>query len=241
MRRIARALRKNKSFLVAGHMNPEGDSLGALIGVYDLLKGMGKRVVAYCNDPPPQNLAFLSRHVKIVTEPPRGSFDAGIIVDSPVLSRLGRPAALFGKLPLLIVIDHHISNARFGHINWVDPDASSSGEMVFRLYEAMKRPRSPAARLAIYTAIVTDTGSFRYENTSARTHEAVARLIKEGVRPRPVSEMIYEMSPISRIKLLGMALNTLGRSKDGRVAWLYVTRAMQKKARAVPGDTEGFV
>lgn len=241
LQRLVKAIRANQTFLVSGHVNPEGDSLGAAVAVAHLLKGMGKRAVCYFNDPPPEGLQFLAKGTPITTRLPRGHFDAGIVVDAPVLERLGRPAAVFGKLSTLISIDHHVSHNGFAHINWVDAQVSSSGEMVYWLHQALRRPISPAARLGIYVAVVTDTGSFRYSNTSAKTHEVAARMVREGIEPRPVSEMIYETSSRGRIKLLADVLDTLRVSRDGRIGWVIVTRAMQKRSGAVPGDTEGFV
>jgi len=141
----------------------------------------------------------------------------------------------------VINIDHHVSNENFGRYNWVDTGRSSVGEMVFELFKAFKLKVDYDDAVAMYVAIMTDTGSFKYTNTTARTHRVTAELIEAGVRPYDIYGRIYETSSLQDTSLLGEALQTLKVSDDGKIAWLWVTKEMLKKTKASLEGTEGII
>lgn len=145
------------------------------------------------------------------------------------------------KAKTIIVIDHHETNDGFGDINLVEPDRSSTAEIVFDVLKELAQPISQEVAECLFTGIYTDTGGFRYSDTTPSTFEAAKQLVELGARPWKVAVEIYESSPVRRIKLLGLCLETLQLHLEGKVASLYVTLDMYKKTGALPEDTEDFV
>ncbi|MDD5496493.1 MAG: bifunctional oligoribonuclease/PAP phosphatase NrnA [Candidatus Omnitrophica bacterium] len=241
MKKVVEAIKKYRRFLVTAHVNLEGDSLGSQLAMKELLEGLGKKAYIIDNDPVPEHYKFLpgahevSNDLKAHVE-----FDAALILDCPTIKRIGQVKKVIGS-KLIINIDHHVSNEKFGNINWVDARASSAGEMIYRLFKAMNRPLTKEAALYLYIAILTDTGSFNYDNTSSVTHEIVSELLGYGLDPALVSERVYERRSVSDIKLLGLALATLKVNKKGDVAYVEVTKKMLKEANAEAPKSEGFI
>ena len=171
----------------------------------------------------------------------RVDFEAAIILDCPDLTRVGNVVEHIAKGKSIINIDHHVSNENFGKYNWVDIERSSVGEMVFELFKEFKLKPDYDDAVAIYVAMMTDTGSFKYSNTTSMTHRVTAELIEAGVRPYEIYGRIYETNSIQNTRLLGEALQTLKVSDDGKIAWLWVTKEMLKKTKASLEGTEGII
>ena len=242
IKKIKEALEKNKSFLITSHIHLEGDSIGSQLALYRLLKKLGKRVFILDEDKPSRQYGFLPCIDKINTKLSRkADYDVAIVLDCPVLERAGRVAEFLDRRKTLINIDHHISNRYFGDINWVDDKASSCGEMIYELFRALKQPVEKDTALLLYVAILTDTGSFGYENTSAGTHSIVKELIESGVCPVSVHNRIYETKSFSEIKLLQQALSTLKKVQGGRITYLCITKKMLRDSGCDPVATEGFI
>ena len=241
MEQIAKAIRENNSFLITAHVNLEGDSLGSQLAMKELLDGLGKRSFIYDADPVPQHLLFLPKAGNVKNKiTPEDKFDAALVLDCPTLKRTGKVADVI-KGKTILNIDHHISNEKFGTVNWVDATASSAGEMVFRLFKEMDQPLTKEAALDLYIAILTDTGSFNYDNTSQATHEIAGELLGYGVDPASVSENVYERRSVSDIKLLGRVLSTIKMALDDKVAYLEVTQKMLADTGADISKSEGLV
>ena len=242
MRKVAAALRKHKRFLISAHVNPEGDSLCSQLAVRELLIALGKETFVINHDPVPQHYKFLPNVQEISNDVGvKPVFDAAIVLDCPTLKRIGNVAKLISKDKTVINIDHHISNEKFGDINWVDPNASSTGEMVYRLFKEMDVPLTREIALAIYIAILTDTGSFNYDNTSTVTHEIAGDLLGYGLDPAVVSESVYERRTLEDIRFLGLVLSTLKVNKTGEIAYLEMTRDMIDKTGADIDKAEGLI
>ena len=242
MRETVAAIRKHKRFLISAHVNPEGDSLCSQLAMKALLKAIGKESVIINNDPVPAHYKFLPGMNEISTDlAKKADFDAALILDCPTLKRVGSVGKLIGKDKVIINIDHHISNERFGTVNWVDANASSTGEMVYKLFKDMNVPLTKEIALCLYIAILTDTGSFNYDNTSAVTHEIASDLLGYGLEPGAVSESVYERRTLIDIKLLGLVLSTLRVNKSGEVACLEITRKMLTETGADVTKSEGFI
>jgi bifunctional oligoribonuclease and PAP phosphatase NrnA len=141
----------------------------------------------------------------------------------------------------IINIDHHISNEKFGDINWIDAQASSAGEMVYKLFKQMELPLTKECALYLYIAILTDTGSFNYDNTSSITHEIAGELLGYGLEPAEVSEKVYEHRSVADLKLLGLVLSTIQLNKYGDIAYLEITKDMLKSTGADIAKSEGFI
>jgi phosphoesterase RecJ-like protein len=160
------------------------------------------------------------------------SAEVSMIVDVPVFSRVGTIEPLIRRIPLVVVIDHHVSNQRFGHVNWVDPKAAAAGEMVYRLYQAFHLKPTYSEALCMYVSLVTDTGSFRYMSTTPAVHRMAADLIAIGADPLQVAQQLYESHSVRDLKFLGEVLGELKSSFGGKVAWLEVPRALLRKYTA---------
>jgi len=230
MKEAIEAIKKHKRFLITAHVNLEGDSAGSQLAMKEFLAAMGKEAFILDSDPVPAHLRFLPNADNISTDIGAAKdFDAAVVLDCQTLKRTGSVEGLIKKRRAFVInIDHHVSNENFGDINWVDPRASSAGEMVYRLYKEAGVKLTKEAALALYVAILTDTGSFNYDNTSRATHEIAGELLGYGLDPAIVSESVYERRSIEDIRLLALVLDTLNISKDGAVAYMEVTRQMLK-------------
>jgi bifunctional oligoribonuclease and PAP phosphatase NrnA len=241
-RTVKAAIKKFNKFLITSHINPEGDAIGSQVAMASLLKKLGKESVMLDDSPVPNVLRFMKGSEDISKEMPHDfNFQAIIILDSPDLARIGRVKDFIKKDSVIINIDHHISNVNLGKYNWVEPDFSSAGEMVYDLFKAFKAKIDLDDAIALYTAIMTDTGSFRYSNTVSKTHRIAAELIDIGVKPHEMHTKIYETSSIQDTNLLGESLQTMKLTDDGKVAWLWVTKDMLKKTKASLEGTEGII
>ncbi len=239
---IKKAIDRFDKFIISSHINPEGDAVGSQIAMASLLKRLGKEVLSLSESAVPHNLRFMKGSEAILKEKPAGfDFDAAIILDSPSLKRIGKIAEYVTNEKPVINIDHHVSNESFAKYSWVEPEASSVGEMVYELFKAFKLKIDYDDAVAMYVAIMTDTGSFKYTNTSSRTHGIVAELIDTGVKPYEIFTEIYEMNSIEDTNLLGLALQTLKVADDRKISWLWVTKEMLKKTKASLEGTEGII
>ena len=239
-KRIIKMIRRHKRFLISSHVNPEGDSLGSALALGGLLKKLGKRIQLVWDGPVPMTYRFLPG-AKTVRHSPNGPYDATFIVDCPTLARIGRTQQFIDKRKPLCVIDHHISNERFGTINWVDPSAAAVGEMVYFLFKMLKVKPDRNDATNLYASIVGDTGSFRYSNTTPKIHRVAAELIERGIHPVVVSNALYESASLHSRRLLALALGTLKVDRGGKIAWIKVTQKMFSKCQATSEETEGFV
>jgi phosphoesterase RecJ-like protein len=242
MRAVIEAIRRHRSFIVSSHVNPEGDALGSALGLSALLKRLGKRVVLATDGGIPPELRFLPRMIPLISRP-RGNLSAEVsmIVDVATFSRVGSMERLIRRIPLTVNIDHHVSNHRFGDINWIDPNAAAVGEMIYRLYRAFGlRPRREEA-LCLYVSIVTDTGSFRYMNTTPAVHQIAADLIATGLSPVKVAQQLYESHSVRDLVFLGTVLKALRHSPDGKVAWLEISNRLLKAYRVGPEIVDELV
>jgi len=240
--KIKNVIKKFNRFLITSHINPEGDSIGSQIAVASLLKRLQKDVVILNESPVPQRLQFMKGTEKILKKMPCNfDFQAAIILDCPDMTRTGKVSEHITKEKIVINIDHHISNQMFGKYNWVDINLSSAGEMVFELFSKFESDIEYDEAVSMYVAIMTDTGSFRYNNTSSNTHMIASHLINRGVNPYEIYGKIYETNNLQDTNLLGEALRTLRLTNDGKVAWLWVTKEMLKKTKASLEGIEGII
>lgn len=221
LKEIARVLKKNNTFLVTTHLHPDGDAIGSEIVFLELLEALGKKAVILNDTPLPSLYSFLPGSEKITTKI-RSNFkpEVAIVLDTPAPHRLGRVKGYVLKTPLIINIDHHISNVKFGHINWVDINTSAVAEEVIALLKYLKLDIKPAWAACLYTAILTDTGSFRYMNTTPLTHRIVAGLLEKGIRPEEVAQHIYENNTLQKIRSVSRTLKSLKTTLDGKIAWV---------------------
>lgn len=242
LQRIAEEVRSSHRFLISSHENPEGDALGSILALGLALKELGKEVLVLNQDPTPDILSFLPGAEEIIHQVPAdGSFDVAFALDCGDKKRLGEEFIKVQKIRKVINIDHHISNSYFGDINFVDPDASSAAEIIFDLLRIIPVPLSPGVAENIYAGILTDTGSFRYSNTSPKTFAIARMCLLAGVEPWKVAEKVYETQPLPRLRLLPLVLKTLEVAENGRISSVWVTKKMMEEAGATMALTEDFI
>jgi len=242
MMQVVEALKNKSNFLITAHVNPEGDSIGSQISMYYLLAALGKKSVIVNHDEVPVNLRFLTGTELFFQQMPDDFCpEAFIVLDCPVKERTGRVAECVGKGGEIINIDHHVSNEFFAEINWVEAGASSVGEMMFELFSRMDIKLEKEVCEAIYTAIITDTGMFNYDNTTSRTHEIVGRLISLGVDPKKMHEKIFETRTASDVRLLGKTLGSLKMEADGKIAYIGLTQEMYAEEGVHAVTTDEFI
>ncbi len=233
--------KSNRTFLIATHINPEGDAVGSELALANLLKKLGKRVLILNEDLPPSQYGFLPGLEAIKRAVKGLHYDAAILVDCSDLSRVGKISKWISRDKPLINIDHHISNTKFGDINWVDPRASSASEMIYELFCALNARINKDDALLLYTGIVTDTGSFRYSTTSVSTHRAVSELLKHGLDVYGIFRKLYESMRFETVKAYAEIISTLEISKNGRVAWLKVNNRLIKKDPSLSEETDNII
>ena len=240
--KIAKALRDNERFLLATHVNPDGDAIGSLGALALVLEGMGKRVVAYCEDEVPRFLRFLPYSDRIVREiPGADGFDVAIVLDCGELDRIGSAAEVLQHVPIIVHIDHHSSSDDFGQVNLVRPECSSTAEILYEIFQAIPVSLNAEAAENIYTAILTDTGSFRFANTTDKALDIAAEMVALGVAPDKVASEVYESMSPERLRLLALSLDTLTLRSKGRLAAMHVSRRMLEETETTLMDTDGFV
>lgn len=241
---ILQALREGRRFLLLLHVRPDGDSIGSSLALARSLARLGKEAVVVRADDLPDNLRFLPGADAIRPwQEVDGAFDAAVFIDCGDLGRIGDARRLLGGCRHILNIDHHLSNARFGDLNYLEPEAAAAAEITYELIHDLGAELDLETAVALYVALVTDTGSFQYESTSPRTHRIAAALLEAGVRPAEVAEAVWGSRSERSLRLLGMALATLRVEPfpHGNLAWLEVTRRAMVAAGAAALDTEGFV
>ena len=229
--RAAAFVKKYDNFLITAHTNPEGDALGSELAFWHLLKKLRKNAFILNEDDIPGPYAFLPglEAVRRYKKNMRGlKFDCFAVLDCSDLHRTGEVYRIAGRGKRSLNIDHHISNRSFADVNWVDAKASSCSEMIYRLYRKLNVPFCRRSALCLYTGMVTDTGSFKYTNTTAATHRAVADLMQFGIDAAAVYRAVYESLPYRDVKFLSSLFPLIRRDKGGRVIWFTLARRLLK-------------
>ena len=208
--------------LMLGHVHPDADVLGTLLALGDALTARGWETIEGGPHPAPGVLSFLPGVERYRTlAAVEGPLDVVVLTDCPNPARTeGLIEAARATGATILNVDHHHDNRRYGDVNWIDPSAAATGEMMYRLITALGAPLSPAIATNLFTAIHTDTGSFRYSNTTTETFRIAAALVAAGADPALVSSRLYEHRPPDSLRWLGEALRRVEVSPDARVAWL---------------------
>ena len=240
--KIIETINEEQSFLITSHVKLDGDALGSELALFLVLKDLGKKVVIYNQDETPTHYSFLPAAQKIVHQlGDIKQYGAVFVLDCSELERVGDKAKEIGKIKILINIDHHISNNGLSPLKIWDGQASSTGELLFRLFRQMRCKMTKDICTNLYAAILTDTGGFRYSNTSKDTLWAAGNLVENGADPQWISENIYESDSPAKLKLLAKALETLSLDFKNKISSLVVTQNALMEAGASYEHTEGFV
>src|SRR5216117_1297403 len=217
---IGQILRDHQRFAILGHVRPDGDALGSQLALALSLQGLGKEVRVWNEDGMLEKYSFLP-HAELLTKPPSTpeDFDVAIALDTAIQNCLGTAVAAIRSSKIWINIDHHQSNPGYGDVVHIDSSAPATAEIVFRLIKSQCLPFNRDIAENLYAAISTDTGSFQYPKTSARTFEIAAELIRAGgLDVGQISQQLYENYPRRRLELLRDLLRTMRFGEDGRVA-----------------------
>jgi phosphoesterase RecJ-like protein len=236
---ILTKIEEGRRFLVASHESPDGDALSSTLALTHALRALGKEVVAYNSDNVPAYLDFLPGAETVVNTIGAEKFDVGFILDAGELRRAG--SHLRHVCKTLVNIDHHPHSENFGEIYWVDENASATGALVYRLLKAAGISISTEIAVCIYTAILSDTGSFRYSNADPEAFQIASEMVGLGVVPWDVATGLYENQEEARLRLLARVLSTLTVSPCGRLASVSSTLEMMHETGTGPEHTDGFV
>jgi bifunctional oligoribonuclease and PAP phosphatase NrnA len=234
---VLKHIEQRKRFLLTSHARPDGDAIGSALACGQILRCLGKEAEVVLHDPVPriyQPLPFADRvlHADRIN----GDYEAAIILECDSIQRT-RLDGLEQKF--LISIDHHLSGRPFAHVNWIDPQAVATGEMVYRLAREARVKVTPEIATCLYTALMTDTGSFMFQGTSEHTFELARELVLAGADPAHCARNIYFGHSTEKMRLLGAALSNLHR--QGHLAWIWVTSEQMKQCGAKEEDCEGIV
>jgi len=240
-KKLEEIILSSKSFFLAGHLNPDGDTIGSMLAIASVLKRMGKRVRVFSQDPVPQNLNFLPRTSSITSRLPKTSFDAAILLECSTPARGGNLAPVLKRCGKVVNIDHHKTSEFYGDINIVEPHSSSTAEIVYRLFFNMNVAVSRLEATYLYTGIVTDTGRFHFPATSPRTLEVASRLLETGFKFSRINDLIYATKAKEALKILGRALESMEFRANGKLAVITVTLKDFSDFGASPEHTENVI
>lgn len=236
---VVELIENKNNFGITTHVRPDGDGVGSSLGLCWLLRSLGKSAEVIVRDDIPVSYKQLPgadeiRKVSAIDK----AYDAVFVIECSDVSRPGIEK-LEGQFT--VNIDHHATSEHFGSINWIDATASAVGEMIYNLCKAIGGRVTKEIAECVYMALVTDTGSFHYSNTSERTLKVASELVKAGAKPAEISEMVYNGYPWSRIELMKRVLTTIKRDETGKIAWMRHSLEMSGESGSVDGDNSGFV
>ena len=239
---IGRAFREHQRFAILSHVRPDGDALGSQLALALSLKQLGKDVRVWNEDGMLEKYSFLAR-AQLLTKPPSGpeDVDVAIALDTAIQNRLGTAFQAIRTAKIWINIDHHPSNPGYGDLVYVDPTAPATGQILFELIKSERLPFDRAIAENLYVAISTDTGSFQYPNTTARTFEIAAKLVRAGVDVGQINQQVYENYPRRRVELLRELLRTMRFEGGGRVASFSLSLKTAAELGVLPEDNEGLI
>lgn len=246
---VREAVRAKGHILLATHFNPDGDALGSLLGLAEILEGMGKKVFRYLEKPVSTLYRFLPGCGQIQTEMAKarefvnsaGDDFLALCLDCSDTHRLGQYGTELTGFRPLMVIDHHRDRTGFGDGDWIEPHRSSTAEMVYDLAVALGADISSRAAECLFTGINTDSGSFRYESAGSHTFAVAGDLVRRGVRPDQVANNLYDNYTLGRLRLMQEVLATLEMHERDRIAIIRVTQKMLERTFTTMEDTEYFI
>lgn len=218
-KKISEIVRKNKSFLISTHVNPDPDAICSELALAEYLRALGKRVHIVNEADLVKRFDFFpgTKSIQSLKKVKELSYDAAFVLDCGDLDRIGKVTKLMDSRKPIVNIDHHITNDRFGTINLVDTTVSSTAELLFDFLKHVRFKFTKSLAVNLYCGIMTDTGSFRYENTTPKTHLAVAELLKFKINVNDLYNKIYETIPLGDLKAFTQILNRFETYSRGKI------------------------
>ena len=241
MREAIEAIVNANSVFLATHEVPDGDAIGSMIAVHLGLKAMGKKSVMYCKDPVPEIYKFLPESSKVTSSYNAGDrYDLALVLDCGDAKRVNDKINLHEVGAKVVNIDHHPDNTKFGDINVIE-SISSVSQMIYELFKMMDVQITKEIAECLYTGIMTDTGNFRYDYTTADTFAVAEALARAGANISSIAMSIYETKTLSSIRILGAAMYRLENSESGKVAWTVLPKQLMTSLGAKSEDLTGLV
>ncbi len=243
--RLQELIQKNQKFIITTHVVPDGDGLGGEIALATYLKNLGKECRIINSDPTPDKFSLVDPDCEIEVWSKKTKLTGSDIIFGVYVNeqeRIGKLPIHFRKLNVpIIFIDHHILEDPFCEQHIIDESISSMGEFFYRFFKYVKAEISFKMALAMYVSLITDTRHFRHRKTTSLSHAIAAALVEIGVNPATVHQNIHQRRSIPEIHLLGEALKRIRSVANGKIVWIEISRALQKKYNATVEDTQGFI
>ncbi|HSA31088.1 MAG TPA: bifunctional oligoribonuclease/PAP phosphatase NrnA [Candidatus Omnitrophota bacterium] len=210
-------IRQARTFLICSHVNPDPDAFASELALSIYLESIGKKVHVVAEDAPSKHMGFMPGIGKVhaIGRRTRLDYDVAVIMDCGDLDRIGKIKRLLREGRPIVNIDHHVTNTKFGDLNYVDAKASSTSELIYSLFKGWQVSLPRDIAYLIYTGIMTDTGSFRYTNTSAHTHAIIAELLKYDFLPQDIFKLVYENVPLADLKYFTQVASEFDALHDG--------------------------
>jgi len=241
MNSIIQQFNNSHRILVVTHANPDGDAIGSLIAMGLSLEALNKKITLYCESLIPAVYRFLPEVHRVVKKIGNKNYDMAVILDCGDWSRIGEDVSFVKQIPVIVNIDHHITNTRFGHLQLIDTSACATAEIVYRLIKQMGLSFSIPVATSIYTGILADTGSFRFSNTNKAAFSICQEMVELGVDPHNIAQHVYGTYSLSRIKLLNLALDSIELSENGKLSIMVLTKKMFDETHTQPEDVDGLI
>jgi phosphoesterase RecJ-like protein len=236
---VIELVEKYERFAITSHVRPDGDSLGSSLALCWILRGLKKDATVIMCDHVPHSYSKLpgAEDVSVVKDIDR-EYDAVFVIECSDVTRPGLPGL---KDQFVVNIDHHSTTALFGNLNWIDSTAAAVGEMIYNLAKAIGAKITPEIASCVYAALLTDTGSFHFSNTTERTFKIASELVRHGAQPAKLSQAIFYSYPYTKVRLVGEVLSTLERDDSGRIAWITMTKDAIERTGATEDDSDGII
>ncbi len=242
MKKIINHLKNSNHIIIASHKDPDGDAIGSLIAMGLALEALNKNITLYNESSIPSAYRFLPSVERIVRQiKETNTYDTAIILDCADFQRIGKISSVISKIPVIINIDHHITNTRFGNFNLIDTSACAATVIIYNLLKEMALPINSAIATSIYTGILTDTGSFRFANTNKSAFAICEKMVEAGVDPYNVARHIYGRYSLGQIKLLNLALESIEISDNGKMSMMILTKNMFDETGTRHEDSNGLI
>ena len=239
--RIIEGIRQSRTICITGHIRPDGDCVGSQLGLTLALQSEGKKVTCWNEDRIPEKYNFLDPNGIIQRSKPGLEFDCVIATDAASFERLGAVGRHIANRKLLINIDHHESNTRYGELNWVSPREPSTGELIFRLLKIAKWPITKRIADCLFTAVSTDTGSFQYSTTRPGTYHVAGELVSRGADLAKICNEVYQSYPLSRARLLRHIYSHFRLTHQDQIAYFWLKKADFARTGADSSESEGLI
>lgn len=232
-------IERHQRFAITTHIRPDGDGLGSSLALCWILRGLKKDAEVISHDAVPLAYSRLPGADEVRVLPDfDNDYDAIFVIECSDVDRPGLPSL---KDKFVVNIDHHSTTVLYGNINWIDSTAAAVGEMVYNLAKAIGAKITPEIASCVYAALLTDTGSFHFSNTTERTFKIASELVRHGAQPAKLSQAIFYNYPYAKVSLVGEVLSTLQRDESGRIAWIRMTKDAMERSGATEDDSDGII